>query len=240
MRSKTQTEPVPTFESVLAGLKETNQGLKETNQGLKEIRQVFTKFSMERKEAQKKRDKERKEAQKERDKERKEAQKETREMKKELERMYAESRRESKELNRQLGGISNSNGEMAETYFYNAFKANKRFANELYDHVQRPTRITNGDIEAEFDIILFNGTSVAIIEVKYNANPENIAVRRLIERVEVFKILYPNYKNHSVYLGVAAMTFRNGLEKRLHRNGIATIRQIGKKMVVYDQEVKPF
>jgi Holliday junction resolvase-like predicted endonuclease len=129
---------------------------------------------------------------------------------------------------------------MAETYFYNSFKANRTFANEKFDYIQRPTRISNGDVEAEFDIILFNGKSVAIIEVKYNARPDNISVRRIISRVEIFKLLYPNYKNHNIYLGVAAMTFREGLEHRLHRNGIATIRQIGKKMVVYDREMKVF
>ncbi|MCL2434517.1 MAG: hypothetical protein FWD09_00065 [Lentimicrobiaceae bacterium] len=170
----------------------------------------------------------------------KEMKRESKEFSKRIDEMIAESRRERKELNRQLGGISNSNGEMAEAYFYNAFKVNKRFANEQYDHVQRPTKITNGDIEAEFDIVLSNGKSVAIIEVKYNAKPDNISVRRLIDKVEKFKILYPNYKNHSIYLGVAAMTFRGGLEERLHRNGIATIHQVGKKMVVYDKGVKAF
>ena len=173
-------------------------------------------------------------------KETQEMKKDSKELKKRMDEMIAESRRERKELNRQLGGISNSNGEMAEAYFYNAFKANKRFANELYDHVQQPTRVTNGDVEAEFDLVLLNGTSVAIIEVKYNAKPDNISVRRLVDKVEKFKILYPNYKNHNIYLGVAAMTFRSGLEERLHRNGIATIRQVGKKMVVYDKEVKVF
>jgi hypothetical protein len=154
--------------------------------------------------------------------------------------MYEESRKERKEMNRHLGGIDNSNGEIAETYFYNAFKAGKTFANEKFDHVQQPTRITDGKIEAEFDVILFNGTSVAIIEVKYNANPDNISVRRLISRVDIFRLLYPKYRNHNVYLGVAAFSFRKGLEQRLHRNGIATVRQVGKKMVVYDQEVKAF
>jgi hypothetical protein len=52
--------------------------------------------------------------------------------------------------------------------------------------------------------------------------------------------LSPNYKNHNIYLGVAAMSFRKGLEEKLHKAGIATIRQIGKKMVVFDQDVKAF
>jgi len=36
------------------------------------------------------------------------------------------------------------------------------------------------------------------------------------------------------------MSFRKGLEEKLHRSGIATIRQIGKKMVWFDKDVKAF
>jgi hypothetical protein len=87
---------------------------------------------------------------------------------------------------------------------------------------------------------LFNGKSAAIIEIKYNARPDNIDIEDIISQVELFRILYPERKEHHIYLGVAAMSFKNGLEKKLHHAGIATIRQIGKKMVVYDKEVKVF
>jgi len=151
-----------------------------------------------------------------------------------------ESDRRLAKIERLVGGIGNNNGEMAEEYFFNAFKSHKYFANEQYDYVQRPLRITNGNLEAEFDIILFNCKSVAIIEVKYNAKPDNIRIDYLISRVEIFKILYPNYKSHKIYLGVAAMSFNGKLVKELHEAGIATVHQIGKKMVVYDKDVQVF
>jgi len=88
--------------------------------------------------------------------------------------------------------------------------------------------------------VLFNGKSAAIIEVKYNAKPDNISVEKLISCVETFKTLCPKYKEHKIYLGVAAMSFRKGLEEKLHKSGIATIRQIGKKMVRFDKDVKAF
>ncbi|MCL1850551.1 MAG: hypothetical protein FWF70_03985 [Bacteroidetes bacterium] len=40
-------------------------------------------------------------------------------------------------LHREVGGIANNNGEMAEEYFYSTFKANKTFANEKFDKVKR-------------------------------------------------------------------------------------------------------
>jgi predicted AAA+ superfamily ATPase len=166
---------------------------------------------------------------------------------KRLDKMYAEARKEMKEtdriikeLSRNVGGISNSNGEMAEAYFYNSFKREKTFANEKFDYIKKNLHYNNGEQEAEFDIILFNGKSAALIEVKYTAKSDNISVRRIISRVAIFKLLYPEYKNHNIYLGVAAMSFRKGMEQRLHNAGIATVRQVGKKMVVFDKEVKVF
>jgi len=52
--------------------------------------------------------------------------------------------------------------------------------------------------------------------------------------------LCPEYKNHKIYLGVAAMSFKAGLETELHNAGIATIKQVGEKMVVCDKDVKVF
>ena len=77
-------------------------------------------------------------------------------------------------------------------------------------------------------------------QFKENAKPDNIEIDRIISRVEVFKILFPNYKHHKIYLGVAAMSFHKSIVWQLHRAGIATIRPIGKKMVVYDKTVRAF
>ena len=162
------------------------------------------------------------------------------EMSKESRQEWAITRQELDRIARQVGGISHSNGEIAESYFYNAFKANKMFANEKFDKVKRNLAYKKDDIEAEFDIVLFNGKSAAIIEVKYNAKHGNVRAKELVRKVAIFKILYPEYKDYSIYLGVAAMSFRKGLEAKLHNVGIATVRQIGRKMVVFDQDIKAF
>jgi hypothetical protein len=146
------------------------------------------------------------------------------------------------ELGKYLGGVANSNGEMAEEYFYNTLKKDKFFVREKFDKIRRNVTYRGVDynLKMECDILLFNGKSAAIIEVKYNAKTENIAVEKLISRVAIFKILYPEYKNHNIYLGVAAMSFTKRLIAELHQAGIATIHQVGKKMVIYDKDVKVF
>ena len=153
-----------------------------------------------------------------------------------------ELRQELKDLAKMVGGIGHNNGEMAEEFFYNTFKRDKTFANEKFDHIKKnfTYRGVDDNLKAEYDIFLFNGTSAAIIEVKYNAKAENIEIEKLISRIDVFKIWFPEYKNHKIYLGVAAMSFNKNIVWQLHRAGIATIRPVGKKMVVYDKTVKAF
>jgi hypothetical protein len=145
-----------------------------------------------------------------------------------------------KQLGKLVGGMGNSNGEMAEEYFYNSFKVDKTFANERYIKVRRNQIYRKDEIEAEFDLVLLNGKSAVLIEVKYNAKPDNISKEKIISRIEYFKLLYPECKNFNIYLGVAAMSFKKGLEAELHNAGIATIRPVGKKMVKFDKNVKTF
>jgi len=172
--------------------------------------------------------------------ENKEGFRELREDSRKLREEQKETDKQLKKLGQYIGGIAHSNGEMAEEYFYNSFKADKTFANEKFDRIKRNMAFKGMDKEAEFDLVLFNGKSAALIEIKYNAKPKNISVEKIISRVEIFRTLVPECENYNIYLGVAAMSFKEGLEAELHQAGIATVRPIGKKMVVFDKDVKVF
>ena len=236
-------------------IKETGRQMKETDRQLKEeyarcrkklqeesdrrVREIresraeFKEYVKVRKEQEEKE----KQARKEQEEKEKQARKEQEEKEKQE---WKEMRAYLKEIEREVGGIAHSNGEMAEEYFYNAFKKNMTFVNETFDTIKKNLSYNDGYHEAEFDIVLFNGKSAALIEVKYNAKPNNVEIEKLISRVEVFRILFPKYAHYEIYLGVAAMSFKKDLVWRLHRAGIATVRPVGKKMVVYDKSVKVF
>jgi hypothetical protein len=158
---------------------------------------------------------------------------------KETDRRMKETDRQMKKLQQLVGGIGNNNGDVAEEYFFNAFKKNKTFVNQTFEKVLRNKWIDTDDWRAEFDLLLLNGKSAVIIEVKYKAD-YNIKIQKLVSKVRPFKALFPEYKNHNIYLGVAAMSFNKYLAMELRETGIATIYQVGNKMVVYDQEVKAF
>jgi hypothetical protein len=169
--------------------------------------------------------------------------KELAENSKETDRQLKELAEDSKErldrLGKYLGGVSNSNGDMAEEYFYNTLNRDRKFANETFDKVKRNVCYDENDNEIECDILMINGKSTVLIEVKYNARLNNIKLEDLIDRANILKQT-KIHKNHNIYLGVAAMSFNKKLAREIRQAGIATIHHTGKKMVLYDKEVKIF
>ena len=232
--------------------KEERRQMKEDRRQMKEERRQIKEKDEKAKQKQKERDEKAKQKQKERDEKEQQKQKERDEKEQQKQKERDEKAKQEQEerdkriderlekLGKYIGGISHSNGEFAEEYFYNAFKQNMSFVNENFDRIKRNLSYNNGTLEAEFDLVLFNGKSAALIEIKYNAKPDNIEIDSLISRVEVFRVLFPEYAHYNIYLGVAAMSFKKNLPWRLHRAGIATIRPVGKKIVVYDKNVKVF
>jgi hypothetical protein len=195
---------------------ETNRSIKESRQSTKEIKQLMreTKLSI-----------------------------------KDTDRIVKENALQMKEygkrldnLGKQLGGVSNSNGDMAEEYFYNTLRRDKTFVNEKFDTIRQNVCYGEDehDPEIECDIVMTNGKNTALIEVKYNAKYENVQVDKLISRAKFLKEETTAHKNHNIYLGVAAMAFNKKLAKELRQAGIATIHHVGKKMIVYDKDVKAF
>ena len=147
--------------------------------------------------------------------------------------------RQMKEINKTLGGWANNHGTFAEEYFYNSFeKGQQNFFGENFDKIsKRVTHYWQG-IEDEYDIVLYNHSSVALIEVKYKAHVNDIPA--VLKKAETYRILFPNYKDYKIYLGLASMAFYPELEQACINNGIAIIKQVGDKVIINDKHLKVF
>jgi len=82
---------------------------------------------------------------------------------------------------------------------------------------------------------MYNGTSIAIIEVKFRAREDHIP--KLIRKAETFKIAFPCYQNYNIYLGLASMSFHPGVEEACVTQGIAVIKQVGETVVINDEHL---
>jgi len=157
----------------------------------------------------------------------------------ELTKSQAETDRLMKTLGVRLGGMGNSHGSFAEEYFFSAFNAGKTdFFGEKFDEIEKNLKNKRNGLTDEYDIVMFNHTSVAIIEAKYKAHENDVPAT--LKKVDTFRKLFPDYKDFKIYLGLASMSFYPELEEECKKQGIAIIKQVGDKVVIYDENLKAF
>ena len=158
--------------------------------------------------------------------------------------MFAETARRQAETDRQIqklqqttGAWANNHGEFAEEYFFNSFEnGQKNFFGEKFDRIEK--KIKGLESADEYDILLVNGKSVGIIEVKFKAHEKDIA--KIIRKAVTFRANFPKYENHKIYLGLASMSFYPQLEDVCIEKGIAIIKQVGDTVVINDKHLKTF
>jgi len=167
------------------------------------------------------------------------SQKEIARMQKENEAKWEKSEKRWNELSKQLGGWANNHGSFAEEYFFNSFENGKQnFFGEKFDEISKNLSSFWQGLKDEYDIVLYNHASVAIIEVKYKAHINDIPI--VLKKAETFRILFPNYKDFKIYLGLASMSFYPELEQECINEGIAVIKQVGDAVVINDTNLKVF
>ena len=107
-----------------------------------------------------------------------------------------------------LGGVSNNQGKIAEEFFYNSLKHNPVLVGKQFDSVFRNVVGSTRESQEEYDILLFNGDSVFIIEVKYRVHPKDIET--LIKRKGgSFPLLLPQYRDFQRHLGLATFSIED-------------------------------
>lgn len=113
-----------------------------------------------------------------------------------------------KEMNKQLGGIGNSNGEFAENFFYSSLQQKMELGGIKFDHIEKNVKGRFRNLTDEFDIVLYNGDSIGILEVKNNVKSSNVK-QLMTTKLQNFRTLNPGYADAKIYLGIAGFTFEN-------------------------------
>ncbi len=133
---------------------------------------------------------------------------------------------ENKKLAKQIGGINDNIGYHAEQFFQNVFTEKKIFGGIKYDDIILNMAHKEKTGKVEFDIVLENGSSLALIEVKNRIHPD--FVQQLVgERVSKFRKYFPEYKDYDVYLGIAGFSFDKAVLEEAQKYGVGIIRQVG-------------
>ena len=147
----------------------------------------------------------------------------------ELELKMAETGKQIDKVSKQMGGINENIGKHAEQFFQDAFEKKLEFGGIKYDEIICNLAHKDKSGSVEFDIVLENCQSVAIIEVKNRIHPS--FVKELAEeRVKKFREYFPVYKDYSVYLGIAGFSFGEFVVEEASRYGVGIVRQVGNSM----------
>jgi hypothetical protein len=144
-----------------------------------------------------------------------------------------------------VNGISDSNGMFAEEFFFNTLSKKKEFAGIHFDEVEDDVGNTQKQpggkrLKDQFDILMTNAASAAIVEVKYRARKDDVGT--LVGRkLKNFKILLPEYSGLKIYLGLAALAFEDDAVEEARKYGVGLLQQVGETVeYAADWEVKAY
>jgi hypothetical protein len=150
-----------------------------------------------------------------------------------------ELRESLKEIGVQIGGISSNIGHHAEQFFQDVFKKRLEFGRVKYDEMIPNLTYKDKGVEIEFDVVLLNGNSIALIEVKNRIHPS--FVKSLAEeRIEKFREFFPRYSNYRAYLGIAGFSFSDEVLDQASRYGVGIIKQVGEGVEIEANNLKAY
>ena len=154
---------------------------------------------------------------------------------KELRKMFKKVDERLDRVAKQLGGITNNRGDEVEEYFVNSLKDTLSIADMKFDYLLQNVELKSKKINDEFDILLVNGESVALIEVKYKVHPK--VLDSLAKKVEHLKML-PQYKDYKVYAGVAGFVIPQDVIDEALSRGYFVLQRRGDVIHTYSPDLK--
>ncbi len=140
---------------------------------------------------------------------------------------------------KELGNISNNNGAVAEDFFWNGLKNRKEFEGITIDYSERNTHRKLGKIEDEFDIILYNGNSVIIIETKYKVRLQDIETLK-DRKIPNFRQLFREKANQKIYGAIAGWNMTDEAIDFAKQEGFFILSQSGDNLAIEKGEVKAY
>ena len=148
----------------------------------------------------------------------------------ETDKKMQETDRKIDKLARLYGGVSENSRDVAEEFFRRGLEAREELFGIPYDQVARLEKKTR-KLQGEYDIVLYNGDYMIVIEVKYKLHPDD--VEDFIHRkLPAFKPLFPEYGDKKIIGGVAAMAVPIHSYELAEKNELLVLTQSGESISV--------
>ncbi|MDR2693544.1 MAG: hypothetical protein LBB74_04935 [Chitinispirillales bacterium] len=154
---------------------------------------------------------------------------------------HEETDRIVKETSKNLGTMGDNDGKHAEQYFQYIFDKKLEFGGIKYDKMIPNLECFNKDriLRMEFDIVLVNCQSIAIIETK-NSIRSDFIWKLVKDRLPVFRLFFPEYNDRKAYLGIAGFSFSKRVVEQAEKYGVGLIRQAGDSIEMKTDKLKAY
>ncbi|MFK5975809.1 MAG: hypothetical protein QM493_04825 [Sulfurovum sp.] len=130
-----------------------------------------------------------------------------------------------KALSQNIDGVNKSIGLETEEFFYSSLKKNPMIANINFDYVYKNDRRSLKGETQEIDILLENGSSIGVVEVKNRVSQKSIdQLDKIMDRFDYF---HPLYKDYRVIGAIAGKIFPKHLQEQTLKKGYSVITQQG-------------
>jgi len=131
-----------------------------------------------------------------------------------------------KTLSQNIDGVNKSIGLEVEDFFYSSLKENPTLANTKFDYVyQNDTRNIKGKTQ-EIDILLENGSTIGVVEVKNRVSQKSID--QLDKIIDNFYYFHKDYADYKVIGAIAGKIFPKHLQTQALNKGYSVLMQQGK------------
>ena len=159
----------------------------------------------------------------------------------EIKEQMKETDKKIKEVAKHIFGISRSNGMVAEEMIHNSLEKDKTFAGIRFDTIANNLQVRTADFQpkTDIDVLMVNGDTIAIIEVKYKVEKDDIT-ELVNNKIHLFRQYYPRYSNHKIVLGIAGMSFESGVLQTANKKGVGIIKVVGDKVEYHTENVKHY
>lgn len=143
-----------------------------------------------------------------------------------------------KDTRGEIAGVGNSQGLVAEEFFYNSLIDKPTIGGVKYDQVNMNMQGGKKNDRFECDLAMINGKSVALIEVKYNVKED--AVEQVESHIRRFKKFFPYFAQHTIYGGIAGFHIPKEVAKLAHEKGLFVLKRRGDAFTVDTQGMRAF
>ena len=150
----------------------------------------------------------------------------------------AETSRVIKEVGRRMGSMASNQGDVAEEFFYNTLFDKPEVGGIRFDRVLKNISGGKPGHQAEFDVVMHNGASMAIVEIKYKAHLNDIEqVERQLER---YRDIFPEYKNYKLFGGIAGLSMPDDVVNAAREKGFFVLKRKGELLETQAEGMKAF